>query len=213
MTTVTADFIGKKFVKAFYTSLDQVQNGGKADLLIGLFYGEDSQFVRINIDDTDVKTIQGRKSIQLQLKSIINQHFYIETVYSQYTFNDAVLVNVTGIMMKNKQDIPKAFVQTFILAKNPAQPSTYYVRNDILRQLPFSPSVNDKFSNDVNEKTLLNGTIKNTDELVVKKQDTNIVNNNKNDVEVPTTTTKVSKKKASKKKTSKKKQKKKKNIY
>ncbi|KAI1807408.1 hypothetical protein F4811DRAFT_472486 [Daldinia bambusicola] len=129
-TTSSANNLGKDevawfFVEQYYTTLSK--NPEK----LHLFYGKRSQFV-YGLEAEVANVSVGRQNIQERIKQLDFQDckVRVSNVDSQASY-DNIVIQVIG-ETSNKAGDPKKFVQTFVLA---AQPSGYFVLNDILRYI------------------------------------------------------------------------------
>ncbi|KAI0976304.1 hypothetical protein F4678DRAFT_220361 [Xylaria arbuscula] len=111
------------FVEQYYTTLS------KTPEKLHLFYGKRSQFVYGQEGQTANVSV-GRQNIQDRIKDLDFQNckVRVSNVDSQASFEN-IVIQVIG-ETANKAGDPKKFVQTFVLAQ---QPAGYFVLNDILR--------------------------------------------------------------------------------
>ncbi|PSR90399.1 hypothetical protein BD289DRAFT_481742 [Coniella lustricola] len=117
------DEVGWYFVEQYYTTLSK--NPSK----LHLFYNKRSQFVQgPEAELVDVSV--GRQAIQERIKELDFQDckVRVSNVDSQASFEN-IVIQVIG-EISNKSAEPKKFVQTFVLAQ---QPAGYFLLNDILR--------------------------------------------------------------------------------
>ncbi|KAJ4391575.1 hypothetical protein N0V93_005194 [Gnomoniopsis smithogilvyi] len=119
------DEVGWYFVQQYYTTLSK--NTSK----LHLFYNKQSQFVQgPEAELVDVSV--GRQDIQEAIKQLDFQDckVRVSNVDSQASFNN-IVIQVIG-EISNKGAEPKKFVQTFVLAQ---QPAGYFLLNDIMRYI------------------------------------------------------------------------------
>ncbi|KAJ4416414.1 hypothetical protein N0V82_006756 [Gnomoniopsis sp. IMI 355080] len=119
------DEVGWYFVQQYYTTLSK--NTSK----LHLFYNKQSQFVQgPEAELVDVSV--GRQDIQEAIKQLDFQDckVRVSNVDSQASFNN-IVIQVIG-EISNKGGEPKKFVQTFVLAQ---QPAGYFLLNDIMRYI------------------------------------------------------------------------------
>ncbi|ROV98172.1 hypothetical protein VSDG_04504 [Cytospora chrysosperma] len=117
------DEVGWYFVEQYYTTLSK--NPAK----LHLFYNKQSQFVQ-GLEAELVNVAVGRQAIQERIKELDFQDckVRVSNVDSQASYEN-IVIQVIG-EISNKSGEPKKFVQTFVLAK---QPAGYFLLNDILR--------------------------------------------------------------------------------
>ncbi|KAK7737053.1 hypothetical protein SLS53_006811 [Cytospora paraplurivora] len=117
------DEVGWYFVEQYYTTLSK--NPAK----LHLFYNKSSQFVQ-GLEAELVNVAVGRQAIQERIKELDFQDckVRVSNVDSQASYNN-IVIQVIG-EISNKSGEPKKFVQTFVLAQ---QPAGYFLLNDILR--------------------------------------------------------------------------------
>ncbi|KAL2886599.1 NTF2 and RRM domain-containing protein [Ceratocystis lukuohia] len=119
----TKDEVGWFFVQQYYTTLS------KSPEKLHLFYTKDSQFVYG--EEAQVSNVSvGRSAIEERIRQLGFQDckVRVNNVDSLSSF-DNIVIQVIG-ETSNKQEPPRRFVQTFVLAK---QTSGYFVLNDIWR--------------------------------------------------------------------------------
>ncbi|KAL5612584.1 hypothetical protein BROUX41_004321 [Berkeleyomyces rouxiae] len=119
----TKDEVGWFFVEQYYTTLS------KSPEKLHLFYTKNSQFVYG--EEAQVSNVSvGRSSIEQRIRELGFQDckVRVSNVDSLSSF-DNIVIQVIG-ETSNKQEPPRKFVQTFVLAK---QTSGYFVLNDIWR--------------------------------------------------------------------------------
>jgi len=114
--------LGREFVRQYYTMLNQ------APQLLHKFYSEDSSLVHGSQNDA----VYGLQEINQRFLSLSfhDCHAKIRQVDSLETLEKGVVVQVTGELSNNGQQM-RRFFQTIVLA--PKSPTNYYVRNDIFR--------------------------------------------------------------------------------
>lgn len=124
METPSALWIGREFVRQYYTVLNQ------APIYLHRFYSQDSSFVHGGPEkQVSVTGQQGIHERIMQL-NFRDCHARIRQVDSQSTLGQGVVVQVTGELSNAGQPM-RRFMQTFVLAHQ--TPLKYYVRNDIFR--------------------------------------------------------------------------------
>ncbi|CAN8097084.1 unnamed protein product [Discula destructiva] len=124
-TSHSKDEVGWYFVKQYYTTLSK--NTSK----LHLFYNKQSQFVQgPEAELVDVSV--GRQNIQEAIKRLDFQDCKVRVanVDSQASYSN-IVIQVIG-EISNKGGEPKKFVQTFVLAQ---QPAGYFLLNDIMRYI------------------------------------------------------------------------------
>ncbi|KAK4455938.1 putative ntf2 and rrm domain-containing protein [Podospora aff. communis PSN243] len=119
------DEVGWYFVEQYYTTMS------KSPEKLHLFYNKHSQFI-YGQEAVVVPVQVGRQNIQKRIQELEfeNCKVRISNVDSQGS-EDHIVIQVIG-ETSNKAELPKKFVQTFVLAQ---QPSGYFVLNDILRYI------------------------------------------------------------------------------
>ncbi|ESP03831.1 hypothetical protein LOTGIDRAFT_110043 [Lottia gigantea] len=128
METPSPQCVGREFVRQYYTLLHE------APIHLHRFYSHDSCFVHGGVEKPgeEQPPVTGQTEIHKKIMSLSFRdcHAKIRQVDSQSTVGDAVVVQVTGELSNNGQQM-RRFMQTFVLA--PQSPKKYYVHNDIFR--------------------------------------------------------------------------------
>ncbi|XP_013774350.1 ras GTPase-activating protein-binding protein 1-like [Limulus polyphemus] len=128
METPSPQCVGREFVRQYYTVLNM------APIYLHRFYSHNSSFVHGALDNPgqESKPVVGQQAIHQKIMQLKfgDCRAKILQVDSHETLGDGVVVQVTGKLSNNGQDM-RPFVQTFVLA--PQSPKKYYVRNDIFR--------------------------------------------------------------------------------
>lgn len=121
--TPSKDEVGWYFVQQYYTTLSK--NPDK----LHLFYNKRSQFVQ-GLEAELSPVAVGRQAISERIKELDfhDCKVRVSNVDSQASY-DNIVIQVIGEIC-NKSGEPKKFVQTFVLAQ---QPAGYFLLNDILR--------------------------------------------------------------------------------
>ncbi|KAF6171409.1 hypothetical protein GIB67_009550 [Kingdonia uniflora] len=121
----SAQVIGNAFVEQYYHILHQ------SPKLVHKFYHDSSTVSRQNLDGvmTSVKTMKAINDLILSFSSF-DDKARINTVDSQNSYNDGVIVLVTGSLTK-KDNLTRNFSQSFFLA--PQDNGGYFVHNDVFR--------------------------------------------------------------------------------
>ncbi|POS73218.1 NTF2 and RRM domain-containing protein [Diaporthe helianthi] len=122
-STPSKDEVGWYFVQQYYTTLSK--NPDK----LHLFYNKRSQFVQ-GLEAELSPVAVGRQAISERIKELDfhDCKVRVSNVDSQASY-DNIVIQVIGEIC-NKSGEPKKFVQTFVLAQ---QPAGYFLLNDILR--------------------------------------------------------------------------------
>jgi len=128
METISAQCVGREFVRQYYTLMHE------APQFLHRFYSHNSSFVHGGIEKPgeEQPPLVGQADIH---KKILALKFNdcrakIRQVDSQQTVGDAVMVQVSG-ELSNAQGAMRRFMQTFVLVAQ--SPKKYYVLNDIFR--------------------------------------------------------------------------------
>lgn len=120
--------VGREFVRQYYTLLN------KAPDHLHRFYNNSSSFVHGGLDskNQEATLVIGQKQIhnKIQQLNFRDCHAKISQVDSQATLGNGVVVQVTGELSNDGQQM-RRFTQTFVLAAQ--SPKKYYVHNDIFR--------------------------------------------------------------------------------
>lgn len=128
METPSPQCVGREFVRQYYTLLHE------APLHLHRFYSHNSSFVHGGVEKPgeEQPPVMGQADIHKKIMSLnfCDCHAKIRQVDSQATVGNAVVVQVTGELSNNGQQM-RRFMQTFVLA--PQSPKKYYVHNDIFR--------------------------------------------------------------------------------
>lgn len=128
METPSPQCVGREFVRQYYTLLHE------APLHLHRFYSHNSSFVHGGVEKPgeEQPPVMGQADIHEKIVSLNFRdcHAKIRQVDSQATVGNAVVVQVTGELSNNGQQM-RRFMQTFVLA--PQSPKKYYVHNDIFR--------------------------------------------------------------------------------
>lgn len=128
METPSPQCVGREFVRQYYTLLHE------APLHLHRFYSHNSSFVHGGVEKPgeEQPPVMGQADIHKKIMSLNFRdcHAKIRQVDSQATVGNAVVVQVTGELSNNGQQM-RRFMQTFVLA--PQSPKKYYVHNDIFR--------------------------------------------------------------------------------
>ncbi|KAK6187522.1 hypothetical protein SNE40_005527 [Patella caerulea] len=128
METPSPQCVGREFVRQYYTLLHE------APVHLHRFYSHNSCFVHGGVEKPgeELPPVTGQSEIHKKIMSLNFRdcHAKIRQVDSQSTVGEAVVVQVTGELSNNGQQM-RRFMQTFVLA--PQSPKKYYVHNDIFR--------------------------------------------------------------------------------
>ncbi|KAL1779520.1 ras GTPase-activating protein-binding 1 [Sigmodon hispidus] len=122
--------IGLELVKQYYRLLIMAPN------TLYRFYGKNSSYVHggLNSNGKPADAVYGQKKIRKKLMSqnFTNCHIKIHHVDAQATLNGGIVVQVMGTLSNNNQ-AERSFMQTFVLAPQGSNGTSFYVYNDIFR--------------------------------------------------------------------------------